>query len=106
MASNGTVKVVIDEAAMKRAIQNADGVQGILKQRVDSITANANALSAGMRTGIFHDHATGETRGDTQPEFEGNVEKRKGGYIGIVYTANYAAQKANMENNILLKAKG
>lgn len=106
MASYATVKVVIDEAALKRAVSNGDGVQGILKQKVDSITANANALSAGMRTGIFHDHATGETRGDTEPDFEGNVERRGDGYIGIVYTANYAAQKANLDNNILLKAKG
>lgn len=101
-----SVIVKIDEAALQRAIQNGEGLPGTLQQRVDEIKDTANALSAGMRTGIWHDHETGETRGDTEPVFDGDVQKVKGGYVGIVYTANYAAQKANHNNNILLKAKG
>lgn len=101
-----TVTVKIDEAALKRAISNGEGIQGILQRETERIVDQANALSAGMRTGIYHDHTTGETRGDTEPEFAGNVEKVRDGYIGIVYTANYAAQKANHKSNILLKAKG
>ena len=101
-----TVRVDIDEAAMKRAIKDGDGVSGILQAEVEKITSRANALSAGMRTGIYHDRESGMTVGDTEPSFAGNVKKIGDSQIGIVYAANYAAQKANYENNILLKAKG
>ena len=106
MDSSVTVRVEIDERALREAISNGEGVESILQAETDKIVSRANSLSRGMRTGRWHDHSTGETLGDTEPEFAGNVKKRGKGHIGIVYTANYAAQKANMQSNILLKAKG
>ena len=104
MAKIGAVRVVIDEKAFEKAVREASGVKDILNSEVDRITKQANSLSSGMRSGIKH--IDGERVGDTEPSFDGNVKKINGSYIGIVYTANYAAQKANTQSNILLKAKG
>lgn len=106
MASVTNVEVVIDQKALEDAAYAQDGTKAVLQAATDDIIDNANALCAGYMTGVFHDHATGETRGPTQAEYDGNVQYRRNGYIGIVYTANYAAQKDNLENNTLLKAKG
>ncbi len=106
MASIANVEVVIDQKALEDAAYAQEGTQAIIKERTDEIISGANAMSAGYQTGVFHDHATGETRGPTHAEYDGNVQLRRGSYIGIVYTANYAAQKDNLENNTLLKAKG
>lgn len=38
--------------------------------------------------------------------YAGNVRMQRDGYMGIVYTANHAAQLDNHRNNTLLKAKG
>lgn len=47
-----------------------------------------------------------QTRGPTTAVYGYKpAEMRKGKPIGIVYTANYAAQKDNMKNNTLLKAR-
>ena len=101
-----TVRVEIDEAALKQAVKEGEGVQALLKQKTDEIVSRANSLASGMRTGLFYDREQGQLVGNTQPEYTGNVEKRGNGYIGIVHPANYAAMKANYESNILLKAKG
>ena len=106
MASNVTVKVVIDEQALERAVKFAPGTATALRTNVKERKAFANALAAGYRTGIYHDFKTGEKKGDTPARYDGNVKKMGDGYLGIVYTANYAAQKENHEHNTLLKAKG
>lgn len=104
--ANYLVRVDIDQKALEDAIANGEGLPDLLKAEVDKIVTRANSLSAGMRTARFYDRESGELRGDTEPEFQGNVKKFANGYIGIVYPANYAAHKANMTSNILLKAKG
>ena len=106
MASEYTVVVKIDQKALEEAAYGQDGTEAIIKQHTDAIIDNANALCAGYKSGVFHDRETGTTKGPTQAVYDGNVERRKTAYIGIVYTANYAAQKDNLENNTLLKAKG
>ena len=106
MASVSNVEVVIDQKALEEAAYGQDGTEAILKEHTDRIIDAASALSAGYMSGVFHDHETGTTNGPTHAEYDGNVQRRGKGFIGIVYTANYAAQKDNYENNTLLKAKG
>ena len=90
----------------KRAIYKTQEVADAVTEEAERIAARANSMSAGFRTGIFHDHATGETRGNTQPRYEAKpAQMREGKPIGIVVTANYAAQKDTLENNTLLKAR-
>lgn len=98
------VEVEIDGAKLLAAIQDADRLPDVLQEQVQRIQGNANASSAWFRTGIFHDHVTGETRGDTQPVYSGNVKRKGRSMVGLVFTGNYAAQKDNYENNTLLKA--
>lgn len=102
----GSVEVVIDEQKLRDAVSQADGLQGILEEKTNAIIARANALGSGYRTGIWHDPATREKKGDTQPEYGGDVIYGHRGYVGIVHPNNYAALKDNYENNTLLKAKG
>ena len=109
MVSGGAaanVEVVIDEKKLLKAVSEADGVQGILSEKTAGIASRANSLGAGFRTGKWHDPATGESKGMTQPVYEGDVRRGKRGYVGIVHPGNYAAMKDNYENNTLLKAKG
>ena len=98
------VDVEIDASRLFVAIQDAESLPDVLGEYVQRISGNANAASAGFRTGIFHDHDTGETRGDTQPVYKGNVKRKGRSMVGLVYTGNYAAQKDNYENNTLLKS--
>lgn len=95
-----------DKAALGRAIGLSEETQEGITQATDRIASNAQALSAGFRTGIYHDHATGETRGDTPTEYIGDVMTGRNAIIGLVYTGNYSAQKDNLMNNTLLKAMG
>lgn len=106
MASGTTasVKVVLDEKKMMRAIFLNDNLGDIVKQHTDTITDTANSLASGYQTGLWHDHSTGETRGHTFARFAGDVMRGRYTFYGIVYAANYSAQKNNFENNTLLKA--
>ena len=106
MASNVTVKVVLDQRGLEHAINHAPGTEAAIRQKVSNIKAKANALAAGYRTPKWHDHKTGETKGDTPAKYDGSTRLGSRGYVGIVYTANYAAQKENKQHNTLLKAKG
>lgn len=98
------VTVRLDGAKVYEAIQQGDGTWSLIESVASKIAASANANSAWFRTGIFHDHATGETLGDTQPEFGYNVAKKKRTIVGLVHPKNYAAIKCNHENNTLLKS--
>lgn len=108
MASNVEVKcrVVIDEVKLQNAVNNAQGMQSTLKSRVDAIVKQANALSSGFRTGRYFPNHKPPAVGNTQPSYKGDVKRGRKGPVGIVYTANYAAQKDNHLHNTLLKAKG
>ena len=98
------VKIVLDEQKVYDAIQDAEGTPSMLEAISGRIAANANAMSAGYRTGYFYDRSENKRKGNTQPSFIWNVERRGRTEVGIVYTANYAAQKYNTEHNALLKA--
>jgi len=89
----------------------------------DRITAAANAMGASTHSGghgydtkgtgrprrgqgwLQHDRSPAPVTGP-QASYAGNVRMQRDGYMGIVYTANHAAQLDNHRNNTLLKAKG
>lgn len=99
-------RVVIDQKALEDAAFKAAGTRAALGEATSRIASRANSLGSGFRTGTYHDHATGETRGDTQPAYSGDVRMGRKGWVGIVHPENYAAMKDTKENNTLLKAKG
>lgn len=101
------VNVVLDKDAPEK-IFSLPQVKGALTKEAGEIADRANQLSAGFRTGIWHDHATGETRGDTQPvySFTKAQASQRYGAIAFVHPRNYSAIKDNYMNNTLLKAKG
>ena len=102
-------KMVIewDEAGLERAIGKDEGVHSKINSMTQSRISQANSLCAGFRTGIYHDHATGKTVGNTQAVYGGDVQKMgtKRWPIGIVHPVNYAAMKDNYLHNTLLKVK-
>ena len=98
--------VQIDMEKVKRAIGQSEGVAGEMQKAVKRLTASANGMCAGYKTGYFYDREKGKRVGGTQAVYEGDVE-RLGRYrwpYGIVHPANYAAMKDNYEHNTLLKA--
>lgn len=97
------VEVILDGEKVERAIADAPKMRPILQAVVAGMAANANALSAGYRTGRFYDRAEKKLKGDTQPRYASNVERHGKALVGLVYTANYAAMKENHEHNTLLK---
>lgn len=101
-----SVKVVIDQKALEHAVNFSEGTARALGAKTDAITGAANGMSAGFRTGRYHRDHRSPAVGDTPASYAGNVQMESKGYVGIVYTANYAAQKDNYLNNTLLKAKG
>lgn len=106
MASSVTVKVELNDRNLKRAVAFAPGTEAALRKHTDKIKSRANSMAAGYTTPKWHDHETGETKGGTKAAYDGDVILGRKGYVGIVYPANYAAQKENHQHNTLLKAKG
>lgn len=98
------VEVKLDDRGVKLAIDNAENIVPALQVCVSKIVGNANAMSAGFRTGRFYDRKENKLKGNTQPAYDGDVQRRGKGPIGIVYTANYAAMKDNHLHNTLLKS--
>ncbi|MBR3326767.1 MAG: hypothetical protein IKG22_05530 [Atopobiaceae bacterium] len=99
-----SVEIDIDEEKLYMAVQDAEGTESALNEAVNAITSRANALSSGFRTGRYYDREAHELKGDTQPSYKGDVRRMGKTEVGIVYTANYAAMKDNMEHNTLLKS--
>lgn len=100
-----TVKVDISQRNLERAVNFAEGTESALRSKTSAITSAANAMSAGFRTGYYHRDHKSPAVGGTPASYAGDVEMGRKGYVGIVYTANYAAQKDNYQNNTLLKAR-
>ena len=100
----GSFTIVLDDEAVYQAIQDGEGTPKALGEIVGRIAENANALSAGYRTGRFYDRKAEKLKGNTQPHYASNVERHGRSQVGLVWTANYAAQKDNCEHNTLLKA--
>ena len=73
----------------------------------------ANSVRAQIVTGtprkgqgwLEHENSPAPITGPAA-RYDGNVRMFQNGYMGIVYTANYAAKVDNHRNNTLLKAKG
>lgn len=97
-------KVVLDDEKVYEAIQDGEGTVPALEEIVNSIKGRANAMSAGYRT--KKSKTKGVPVGDKQPIFDGNVERHGRSQVGLVWTANYAAKKHNLENNTLVKSIG
>ena len=95
-----------DMSALGRAMAKDAGTRAEVEKATRSRESKANALCAGFKSGVWHDHANGDKKyGPTQARYGSDV-KSFGGVkmpVGIVYTANYAACKDNLKNNTLAK---
>ena len=98
------VRIVLDEQKVYEAIQNAHGTPDMLSALSQRICAKANVASATYRTAKFYNRDEHQLKGGKRPVFKWNVQKRGRTQVGLVYTANYAAQKINHEQNTLLKS--
>ena len=123
MASAAKCRVEFDMAALRDAAARSDETRAALVAATDRITAAANAMGASTHSGghgydtkgtgrprrgqgwLQHDRSPAPVTGP-QASYAGNVRMQRDGYMGIVYTANHAAQLDNHRNNTLLKAKG
>lgn len=101
------VNVVLDKDAPEK-IFALPQVKGALTKEAGEIANRANQLSSGFRTGIWHDHATGETRGNTKPVYGFTKAQASARYgsIAFVHPKNYSAMKDNYLHNTMLKARG
>ena len=97
-------RITLDDNLVYQAIQDGEGTVPALEQIVNSIKGRANAMSSGYRT--KKSKTKGVPVGDKQPRFDGNVERHGRTQVGLVWTANYAAKKHNLENNTLAKSIG
>lgn len=100
-------RVEINDGAIKEAVKNADGAQGVLNQKANEIASRANAMGAGFRTGRFYDRKERKLKGNTQPIY-GAVPaiRTSNGYIALVHNENYAGYRDSLLHNTLLKAGG
>lgn len=89
----------------ERVVKTMPSVMGALDKKAGDICGKANSMAAGFRTKKWTDPKTGQRKGDT-PAVYGSKEAREFGQtsVAIVYTANYSAQKENMQHNTLLKS--
>lgn len=123
MASAARCRVEFDMAALRDAAARSDETRTALVAATDHIVAAANTMGASTHSGghgydtkgtgrprrgqgwLQHDRSPAPVTGP-QASYAGNVRMQRDGYMGIVYTANHAAQLDNHRNNTLLKAKG
>ena len=102
------VEIRIDQRKLKKLALESDGTYQMVRAARDRVDATANSLGSSFRTGYYHRDHKSPAVGGTQPKYGGDTQRfRSGGVnapVGIVYTANYAAQKDNMLHNTLLKA--
>lgn len=118
-----TVKVDVSMKSIEEAINSAEGTLSAINSESSKIAAKANSLATeksgkwyetgkphtpGRSGGKFHDHGNVKSIiGDKSAKYASKPAKRgPSGVVGIVFTANYAAQKDNTKHNTLLKAKG
>lgn len=105
MASAQTyLKIVVNEAKARHAINNAENLPQALEAKVGGIVGKANALGAGYRTGKYYRDHKSPPVGGTQPKYAGDVARGRDGYVGLVHPENYAAMKDNHLHNTLLKS--
>ena len=98
------VEFTIDDAALWNLVKKGEGTFALVSRVTDKVGANANALSAGYRTGLYYVNHKSPPVGNTQPRYGSDTRRAKDGPVGIVYTGNYAAMKDNHLHNTLLKS--
>ena len=98
------IEIYLNKKTLVKVINDSDELRASMEGHVSRMTANANAMGAGFRTQRTIRYATGERVGGKQPEYVGDVQKRRGTLVGIVRPNNYAAMKDNYEHNTLLKS--
>lgn len=86
--------------ALGHAIGTAPETQEAVEQATNRILSTAQSIGSGFRTQKYKD------KGDTPAVYAGDVQAYSHAYVGVVYTANYSAQKDNHLHNTLLKAVG
>ena len=98
-----SVTVKLDPGWQKKVL-NLPPVKDELTNEARKLEAKANALSAGFKSGIWHDPKTRQKKGGTPAVYGMKRAQRFGSApVAIVYTANYAAKKDNIKNNTLAK---
>ena len=98
--------IELDAKALKRVVGNSDGTETALNSVVSEITGKANSMGASFRTERTYNWIEHKHVGGTQPEYAGDVQRGRQGFIGLVHPNNYAAMKDNYLHNTLLKARG
>lgn len=98
------IKIVVDDAKVRKAINEAEGTESKLQIITQQVVGKANALGAGYRTGKYHRDHQSPAVGGTQPEYGGDVKRKGSTPVGIVHPENYAAMKDNHMHNTMLKA--
>ena len=95
-----------DTAALGRVIGKHPSVVAEVDRATRAIHESASAMGSGFRTGIYHRDHKSPGVGDMPASYGGDVQVMRESVVGIVYTANYSAQRDNAENNTLLKSIG
>lgn len=99
------VEFHIDKEKLWRLACKSEGTYALVRNAADAVSSRANAMSSGFRTAKYHRDHKSPAVGGTQPKYEANTGRPRGIVpVGIVYTANYAAQKDNHLHNTLLKS--
>lgn len=122
MADSISVKVVM-APDFEQQCYDKPQVASAVTSKANEIAAKANGMAiersgiwrevgkphdADAQGGKWHGPNNVPTTGGTEPEYKAKPAKRMGDEgrpIGIVFTANHAAQKDNLKNNTLLKAR-
>lgn len=105
--ARASVRFDIDANALYDAIQHAENLPEVIDGKASQIADKANAMSSGYRTEEITDPKTKRKRGGTKPSYRTKPARIFGrSMVGLVYTANYSAQKENHEHNTLAKAMG
>ena len=98
------VEFHIDKEKLWRLICKQDATYQTIRSTTDAVANEANALSAGYRTGKYYRDHKAPAVGGTQPVYMSNTRRNPTVPVGIAYTGNYAAKKDNYAHNTLLKA--
>lgn len=102
-----SVRVKIDSDAPQR-IKRMPEVKSALTDLASKVSATANGLGAGFKTGYYHKDHKSPAIGGTTPVYgyEKAKDSSRYGSVATVHPKNYAAMKDNYQNNTLLKAGG
>ena len=92
--------------ALGHVIGTAPETLQAIREATARIEQTADSLGGGYMTGRYYDRAEGVLKGRTPAEYRSEVKSYSHAHHGIVYAANYAAEKDNLLHNTLLKAVG